>query len=278
MRSVAWVLLILIATTAPAYSQIIEFAGSTTVKAYIDRAVIHWGRVHPEMSLQVAGGGSGVGAASVITGKVTIGMMSREPDAAELEQFQAKGIKMVAIGYDAIAAVVSDALFHHGNIHEISHQQLADIYRGRISNWQQLGGPDRQILVIDKEIESGTRQMLFRYLFNDPKAEAPGASFVVIRNRDVKTILLDSDQAIGFLTFSAVDDSRMHALVLREPDGHTAVPDEASIRSGDYPLTRSLYLLVRKDAPLYVHDFIDFTLSAPGQQLLRETGYLPLKE
>jgi len=277
MRSVVWAVLMLIAAAAPAHAQIIEIAGSTTVKAYMDRAVTAWLKRHPDMTIRVAGGGSGVGAAAIIGGKASIGMMSREPEPDEMAAIDRQGIRLIRIGFDAVVPVVSDSLFHQAHIHAISHADLAAIYLGRISNWQQLGGPDRHILAVDKEKQSGTREVFMHYLLGDGRAEAPGAMLVVGPNSDVKTVLLASDQAIGFLPFGAVNDSRMHTLALVEPDGSEVVPDAQTIRSGAYPVARSLYLLIRKDAPDYVTALIDFIRSVAGQRLLQAAGYIPLE-
>ena len=279
MHRIAGLLLLLFFAASPAYSQIIEIAGSTTVKVFMDRAVDFWARKHPEVALRVAGGGSGVGAASMIDGRSTIGMMSREPNPEEAAQFSAQGIRVVRIGFDALVAAISDPLFHDWGMHAISHKDLADVYLGRITNWRQIGGPDRHILVIDKEKQRGTREVFMTHLLGDALADAPGATIIVGANSDVITLLLASDQAIGFLPFGAVvHDSRMHALDVTEPGAREVVVDASTIRSGSYPLARSLYILVRKDAPAYVTAFMNFIVSVPGQRILREAGYVFLKD
>ncbi|MDX8405944.1 MAG: substrate-binding domain-containing protein [Mariprofundus sp.] len=271
MRSLMLVVLMLAAPVARA--QIIEIAGSTTVKAFIEPAAEAYRKIHPEVVIRVRGGGSGAGASAVIDGRASLGMMSREPDTDEAGHMQA--IERVRIGYDAVAVVVSKLLYLKGHVHGLKREEVAAIYRGEITNWQAVGGPDRRILVIDKEMQRGTRQVFAAYILGGAHAQGAADAVVVGPNRDMKTLLLSSDQAIGFLPFGeAVGD--LHALELLEK-GQGYMADIASVRDGSYPLSRSLYLLHRKDAPSYVRDFVAYLISNQGQQILRHSGYIPLR-
>ena len=154
------VALLLLFSVQPVQAQIISIVGSTTVKAFIEPAATAYRRTHPDVIIHISGGGSGVGAASVSDGRATLGMMSRELEGKEAARMH--GIEQVRVGYDAVAVVVSDPVFHQGDVHALSKADMAAIYRGEIRNWQSVGGADRRILLIDKEKQRGTRHVFAR--------------------------------------------------------------------------------------------------------------------
>ncbi len=262
--------------SAPVRAQIIEVAGSTTVKALMEPAVAAYKKRRPDVIIHVRGGGSGVGAAAMIDDRASIGMMSREPEADEVERMDKLGIKRVRIAYDAVVVVISDHIYHRGGVHALKMTDVAGIYRGEIRNWQAVGGPDRRILVLDKEKSRGTRHVFAHFILGDARADSTPDAVVLGSNRDMRTLLIASDQAIGFLPFGAVDDDKTHAVALLH-DGKHSLADQQSVRNGSYPLTRSLYLLYREDAPAYVHAFIDYLRSKAVAPIIRQVGYLPLQ-
>jgi len=268
------VLLLCCLISLPAYAQIIEIAGSTTVKAFIEPAAAAFLKLHPEVIIHISGGGSGVGAAAVMDGRATLGMMSRELTAGEQSRMQ--GIEQVRIGYDAVVVAVSDMIYHQGSLHALSKTDIAAIYRGKIHNWQDLGGPDRAILLIDREKKSGTRHAFAGYILDNAYADSSKNAVIVGPNRDMEMLLQASDQAIGFLPFGETGE-QVHGLALRV-NGQLLTPDESSVRDASYPLSRSLYLLYRKQhAPDYLIQFIDFLGSEAGQAILRRVGYIAVK-
>jgi len=272
-----WLLaaLLLPLLSLPAHAQIIDVVGSTTVRALMEPAVDAYRRLHPEVIIHVGGGGSGVGAAAMLDGRASIGMMSREPDADEAARLKQQGIARVRIAYDAVAVVISDALYHHGGVHALKIADIAAIYRGAIRNWQAVGGPDRRILVIDRVTHSGTHQTFVDHLLGGG-AITPDA-VIVESNRDSKTLLIASDQAIAYLPFGAIDDDRIHAVALLQGD-KSFIADNNSVLDGSYPLRRSLYLLYKTDAPAYVHDFIHYLSSPAAAPIIRQAGYLPAEK
>jgi len=254
-------------------AQIIKIAGSTTVKAFMEPAVEAYRKLHPEIRIDVQGGGSGVGAAEFIAGSVHLGMVSRELTAQEKLAIPAE--QRIQIGSDAVAVVVSDELFHQWRLHALKKEDITAIYRGEINNWREFGGPDRRILVIDKEKQRGTRQVFAEFILGDGRAVATQQSVVVGPNRHVEVLLTASDQAIGFLSFAELDE-HMHGLEIIV-DGKSFIPSVDAVSTGSYPLSRSLYILLSDEAPVYVKEFVTFLRSAQAEVILRETGFLPVK-
>ncbi|TLS78425.1 ABC transporter substrate-binding protein [Mariprofundus erugo] len=267
--------LLLAGFVVPAQAEIVEVAGSTTVRAMMEPAADAWHQLHPDVVVTVRGGGSSAGFSSVLDGRAQIGMMSRELEPEELSLLQQAGMVQVRIGFDAVAVVVSEPLYLRGGIAALKKEEIAAIYRGDIRNWLQLDGPDRPILVIDKEKERGTRQVFAGYILDSTHGDSLPEAVVVGPNHDMKTLLQASDQAIGFLPFGETGD-HLHALRVID-GGHHYVADTGSVRDGSYPLSRSLYVLHKKDAPAYVQAFVEFLCSPHGQAILRNSGYVPLQ-
>jgi len=258
------------------HAQIIDIAGSTTVQAFIEPAADAYRRKHPDVMIHIRGGGSATGFASVLDDRATLGMMSREMKPEEERGMLAAGMQRIRVGYDAIAIVVSDAVFHQGKIHGLQKADIAGIYLARIQSWNELGGKEREILPLARSIGSGTRS-LFNDVILDGSAEPAGLQVVQLSsNREMKTVLLASDQAIGFLPFGMISDDRIHALKLIDGK-RVCVVDEQSVRDGSYPLARSLYVLYKRDTPPYVRDFVRFLRSGEGQSILHQSGYITLR-
>jgi len=248
-------------------------AGSTTVLPVVSTAANAYHRLHPDVTITVSGGGSGVGIASMIQHTADIGMASREMDAGEAAKLDGK-VDVLTIARDAVAVVVSKAVYV-GGVHQLSLKQIADIYRGKIKNWHALGGPNAQIFVIDKEASRGTRHVFAEAVLGDAHARAAGASVISGSNNEEQALVAHSNQAIGMLSNAWLSDA-VRGLAVGEAD-KAVLPDIGHVRDGSYPISRSLHLLLPKDASAEVRGFADFLLSKPGQAIVKQSGYLPVR-
>ena len=251
----------------------ISIAGSTTVLPVVSKAA------EMIMTLQdtpiiVNTGGSGVGINQLGSGKIAIGMISRELTAAEISQYPGVHFVTHKIGKDAVVPVVSSEIYAAG-VRALSIQQIGKIYRGEIDNWQQVGGPDLEILVVDKEKSRGTRHVFMEVVLGDKHADAAGADLVLGDNNEEQTAIAQSDAAIGMLSHAWINaDVKGLSLVL--PDQTIIEPSLENIANGKFPITRNLLLLTNGEAQGNIKTFIDFLLSDQGQQIVRDTGYVSI--
>ncbi len=273
MKIRLFILLLVLLLPLSAAAQIIKVGGSTTVKAFMDSAAEAYQKLHPDVQIDVQGGGSGVGIAGVVDRSVHIGMVSRELSVSEKAGMS--GVKQIAVGIDAVAVAVSDQLFYGHHIHSLSKESIAAIYSGEIDNWAAVGGPDRHILVLEKAMHTGTRQVFAHGILGQSKAPVLPQAVVVGPNKHMRTLLAASDQAIGFLPFGELD-AHVHGVEIIV-DGKAYAPTVDEVLSGAYPLSRVLYLLVSDDAPDYVRAFLDFLTSPNVVRILKQAGYLPLQ-
>ncbi len=254
-------------------SEQIRITGSTTVLPIVAEAAKHYRQLHPELRLTVSGGGSGVGVASIGQGLAEIGMVSRDLTPKEKQRLYGK-TSQVAIARDAVAVAVSRAVYDAGAT-RLSISQIAAIYRGEIKNWQQLGGPDARILVIDKESSRGTRHVFAKVVLGNEKARASGASIITGSNNEEQAAIANSDQAIGMLSYAWLNDA-VRAVAVGE-EGEAVLPMPKFVADGSYPIQRDLNLLVSEDGDRLTLGFVDFLLSAEGQKIVQQVGYLPVR-
>lgn len=212
-------------------------------------------------------GGTDKGIQNLVNNAVTIAASSRplKPNEAQA------GIQLVPIARDAVAVVVGVNNPFKGSL---TLAQLRDIYSGRITNWSQVGGPNVPIKVINRAVASGTRD-LFQNVVLLGQAFAPdGANFVTWPQDETTAILRTlGTNGIGYATVSQVEKQEIVRIV---PIDSKSPSDATALKSGAYPISRSLFLAVRKQTSPVAKQFIDLALSSQGQQIVQRLGFTPL--
>ena len=225
----------------------ITVVGSTTVLPIVTRAAEKFvAQKNGAVSITVNGGGSGVGIQSVGSGRADIGMASREITPRERKRFKNPGLQTVSVGRDAVACVVSREVFSAG-VQALSKEQIGGIYLGKIKNWKEVGGPDREIVVIDKERHRGTRHVFMKYVFGNENARTPGTRLVTGSNNEEQTKIAQSDSAIGMLSLAWLNDD-VKGVGIREGD-EVIEPTLENVRRNRFPIARdhnALLLRVRQ--------------------------------
>jgi phosphate transport system substrate-binding protein len=257
------------AETSSTESQSISLKGSDTVLPLAQAEAEEFMLENPDKSVTVTGGGSGVGITALIDGEVDIAAASREIKAEEIEAAQSNGITPVetTIAYDGISVVVNP-----GNpVSELTFDQLRGIYNGSISNWKDVGGEDRKIVVISRDSSSGTYEYFKEEVLQGdeyrPDALTQPATGGIVGEVSQNT------NAIGYIGIAYLDQS-VKALNLDGGNG-PVVPSSENVLSGAYPLSRSLYFYTNGEPSGLTKEFVDFVLSETGQSLVTEVGYFP---
>lgn len=252
-------------------STVIRVAGSTTVLPIVSRAAERFQERNPSVRITVNAGGSGVGIHGAGTRRLDIGFASREITPKENQRYPS--LNTTVIGRDAVACVVSSEIFHSG-VHSLTRQQIADIYLGKITNWQQVGGPDRSIIVIDKETHRGTRHVFMQYLFGKSNARAPGARLVTGSNNEEQAKISQSDSAIGMISIAWIND---YVVGIGIREGRRVIePTLKNVRAGSFPIARNLNLITAGAPKGAAKQFIDYLLSPEGQKIVEASGYIPI--
>ncbi len=251
----------------------IEIVGSTTVLPIASLAAERFKSPH-HLRILVNAGGSGVGIHSVARGRSDIGMASRELSGSERRRFEGSHLKVHTVGVDAVACVVSSEIYNSG-VKSLTRQQIGDIYLGKITNWKEVGGPDRKIVVVDKERHRGTRHVFMNFIFGKPTQKTPGTLLVTGSNNEEQAKIAQSDSAIGMLSYAWANDE-VKAIAIRGKN-YLIAPTLETITKGDYPIVRKLNFITAGEPKGEVKEFLEFVKSPKGQRVVKESGYLPYK-
>lgn len=232
-------------------------AGSTSVQPFAEVLAEEYMILHPDVEIDIQGGGSAAGIMAAQSGTAEIGMSSRALSSEE------KSLWYMEIARDGLAVIV-----HASNpIQDLSLNQVRDIYAASITDWSQLGGPKAKIHVITREDGSGTRSAFESLVMG--KTQITPRAIVQDSNGAVRQLVADDPYAIGFISLGLVNET-VNALQL----GGVAATRE-NVDNGSYGLTRPFLFVTRSEPTGQASLFIDFVMSAEGQKLLSAEGLIP---
>ncbi len=239
-------------------------AGSTTVQPIASVASESYMKNHPGALIAIQGGGSGTGVKMVAEGTADIGMSSRDLKEAEINAHP--DLKTHTVAYDGIAVAVHPS----NSLDDLTKEQIGDIFSGKITNFKEVGGEDLEIVVVIREEGSGTRATFEKLVMN--KVDTTENALQKPSNGAVKATIKSNENAIGYLGIAYIDESVKAVKI----DG--IMPSKETIRSGEYQVSRGLYMITKGEASGLAKEFIDFILSDYGQQIVEEEGFIGVAE
>jgi len=261
-------------TTSTAATVSITIKGSDTVLPLSQKEAESYMKEHPEASITIVGGGSGVGITALTEGTTDIAMSSRVLKMDEKMNFETKGQKIteVIIAGDALAVIV-----HPKNkVNQLTHEQISDIYTGKTKNWKEVGGSDMKIIAYSRETSSGTYEFFKEHVMDKKNYDAS------VLNMPATGAIVQSvgqtEGAIGYIGL-AYETKEVKQLAVSYDQGKTFVePSIANAQNGTYPVSRPLYYYFDEKKAETVRPFIDYILSETGQKNVLEVGYVPLNK
>jgi phosphate transport system substrate-binding protein len=265
------VAIILLASSFAGQSKI-TVKGSDTMVILAQKWAELYMKKNPAVTIQVTGGGSGVGITALINGTTDICNASRPMKQTEIEKLKARyntlGVQ-IPCAKDGITIFLNEA----NKVQELTLKQLSDIYQGKIRNWKEVGGNDAEIRMYGRENSSGT----YTY-FHDEVVKADYAASVqsLPGTAAVVNAVKKDDNGIGY-GGAAYAIGVKHAKVKKDANSPAFLPTAESIGKGDYPITRYLYMYLRNRPTGETKKYIDWILSQEGQMVVTEVGYFPYK-
>jgi phosphate transport system substrate-binding protein len=260
-------LLLITGTVLLAGKNDLTISGSTTVLPIAQRAAETYMDMNEEANISVRGGGSGVGIAAIIDGRADIADASRPIKSKELALARSKGRNPVAhvVANDGLAIVV-----HPNNpLNGIDIPTLKKIYTGAISSWKDLGGSPVAIVVVSRDVSSGTFEVFNKLVLGGAKVQ--GGALMVASNKAAATSVAKTPGAIGYIGIGYLS-----AQVKAVPVGGI-LPSVETVQNGSYTLARELYMYTNGKPKGVAKGFIDFILSADGQKIVKEVGFVPIR-
>ena len=219
-------------------------------------------RSNHDITITVAGGGSGVGIKQVGEGLIDIGNAGRNAKKEELERYDIVKFKWAI---DGVALVVHP----ENEVRELSKEQAKDIYAGKITNWQEVGGPDKRINLFTRDNESGTRAVFWKKALG--KGDIAASANFVASNGAMKAAVSQDPFAIGYVSVGHIDESVMPVTF----DGVT--PSRETVKDGSYTVARGLNSYTKGEPTGLAKKFIDYIFSQQGQQVVADKGFIPVK-
>jgi len=273
MKKIALALIALVAVTG-AFAQLngtYTFGGSTTVAPIAYPAIEQFQKDNPGVKISYEAVGSGAGLKGLLAGQFTLAGSSAEFTADQLQ-----GAVPTEIALDGLSVIVNKK---DTGIKNISMADLARIYHGDVTNWKQVGGADKPIVVVNRDESSGTYAAFWELVCQKPfgKAIAYTKNAIVTKeNGEVAVKVLSTPGAIGYVGMAFAQEVVKAGGIELSID--KVLPTTANVIAKKYPISRYLYLIT-KSAPAagsVEKAFIDFILSPKGQAIVKSADYIPL--
>ncbi len=233
---------------------------------------------HPDASIAVTGGGSGTGIAALINGTCNVAEASRDMKPQEWEQAKAAGrdVREFKVAVDALAVVVNPS----NPVQQLTFDQLSGIFTGKITNWNEVGGKDQKILALSRDRNSGTHVYFLEHVLrkgNDkgPEQYAP-STLMLPSTQAIIDEAAQSDSTIGYVGLGYVSPKVKMIAVSKANEGPFVEPSKAAAMDKTYPIARPLLFYTATDPQGMEKTFIDFVLSAKGQEIVETMDFVPL--
>jgi phosphate transport system substrate-binding protein len=266
------------ADATPPVNRAIENKGSDTLVNLALAWAEAYMSLHPDVRISVTGGGSGTGIAALINGTVSIANASREMKPEEIAAAEANGFTPVqlVVARDAIAVVVNPS----NPVGRLTLQQISDIYTGKITNWSEVGGQDRPIVLLSRESNSGT---YVYFLENVIRLGKPSGllfspdTLLMPSSEGISTEVRQNPNTIGYDGLGYVTSDQKMIAVAGDSAGPYVLPSVKTVNDGSYPIARPLYMYTAGQPSGPVKAYLDWVLS-DGQAQVQKLGFVPLNK
>ncbi|MDP4277984.1 MAG: phosphate ABC transporter substrate-binding protein [Bacteroidota bacterium] len=250
-----------------------KIKGSDTCLPLSQKFAEVYNKNHAGSGISVVGGGSGVGISALISHTTDIAQSSRKMKMDEKMKVQESGraLKETIIAYDALAIIVNPS----NPVSQLTREQLAGIFTGKITNWKQVGGPDLKIIVYSRETSSGTYDFIKEHVMSNRNYTS--SALMMPATGAVVQSVSQTKGAIGYVGLAYVEKKEVKALKVSYNGGKSYVaPNVVNAKNRSYPITRPLYYYYISSVEPKVKPFINFILSKEGQNIVLAEGYVPL--
>ena len=257
----------------------IENTGSDTIVNLALAWAEAYQKVRPDVRVSVSGGGSGTGIAALINQTADIANASRKIKAEEQQNAEKNGVQPyeIEIARDAIGVIVNAK----NPVQRLTLQQVSDIYSGKITNWQGVGGEDRPIVLLSRESNSGTHVYFLeevvrlgnsqdKTLFSQDTLLLPSSEGIIAEVRQ-------NPNAIGYDGLGYITSDVTTLAIAPEDGGEYVKPSVDTVNNGKYPIARPLFMYTPGEPTGDVKTYLDWILGPDGQQIVGDLGFVPLQ-
>src|ERR1051325_2331030 len=264
----------LLATLALAFASTEAFAeklvikGSDTLGAkLVPQLAEQFKAQHPGTTFDIAAEGSTTGIAAIIDGTAQIGMSSRRAKSSEVGSAASKGkhMKPTIIAYDGIAVIVNSA----NPVKGLTKKQVEQIFTGDVSDWSAVGGSGGKISIYTRNTSSGTYSDFKELAMK--KRDYAGGSQKMAGNEQIASEVGKNPNGIGYVGLAYTKASGIKVVLI---DG--VLPSVQSVHAKTYPYARPTFYYTNGEPSGLAKQFLDFTISAAGQKIAAQVGFVPI--
>ena len=256
----------------------LQVKGSDTMVNLVQSWAEEFMKKEPSSFIAVTGGGSGTGLAALIGGSCEVAASSRQIKAQEIALAEKKRVhpKEFQVALDGLAVVVNP-----GNpVSQLTMDQLAGIFTGKIGNWKEVGGDDAKIVVLSREVNSGTHVYFKEHVLRkgDPKSQEEFSSDALLlsSSQAIADEVKQNKAAIGYYGMGYIGKDHKAISVGKDAASGFVYPTVADVVSGRYPISRPLFIYVSGEPQGVVKSFLDYILSPEGQALVSKMDFVPI--
>ena len=258
----------------------IQIKGSDTMVNLAQAWAEKYMEKNPGDFIAITGGGSGTGFSSLISGTCDITMSSRNIKEKEIALAKQKGINPneIKVALDGLAVVVNPA----NPVSKLTLDQLAGIFTGKISNWKEVGGKDGKIVILSREVNSGTHVYFKEHVLrkNDPnsKEEFAPSALMLSSSQAIADEVAQNSNAIGYYGMGYISSKQKPIMAAKDEKAEYEASTIENVINGKYPISRPLFLYTNAEPQGLVRKFIDFCLSKEGQDIVLKTDFVPINK
>jgi phosphate transport system substrate-binding protein len=256
----------------------VQIKGSDTMVNLSQAWAEEFMKKNPGTSVAVTGGGSGNGITSLISNTCDIAEVSREMKESELALARQRGVdpRKIVVALDGLAVVVNPA----NSVSQLSIPQLADIYTGKITNWKLVGGRDAKIVLLSREVNSGThvyfKEHVLRQGSGGAREEFSPEALLLPSSQAIVDEASQNVDAIGYFGMGYVDGRIKVLKVAVDEQAPFYAPTIELIQTNTYPISRPLIMYTKGEPVGLTKTFVDFVLSPEGQHIVRTLDFVPV--
>jgi len=242
----------------------IVVTGSSTVAPLLAEIGRRFEELHPLVRVDVQSGGSGRGIADAASGAAHIGLASRALAAGE------EGLTAHLLAWDGVGLIV-----HADNpVEELSADQVRAIWRGQVDDWQELGGPPGEIVVVHKAEGRATLEVFLAHFGLANSEVVPDV--VVGENQQAIKSVAGNERAVGYVSIGAAEVEAAGGAPIRLVTLDGIAASTENLAAGRFPIARPLNLLTRGEPAGAARELLDFALSAQVHDLVRAQSFVPV--
>ncbi len=223
------------------------------------------------IKVHVAAHGSGTGYKGLVSGDADIAASSRPAKSKEANLFSS--LDLYSPNFEHVLAIDGLAVIVHPglNLETLSIETVGQIFSSEITNWSELGGPDLEINVHARDNKSGTfdtfKSLVLKRGYKLTESAKRYESNDVLANTVATT-----PGAIGFTALANIGNAK--ALNISDTGASPLFPTKMNVATEDYPLARRLFFYSTNNSNPYAQEFINFALSAQGQNVVENIGFV----